>query len=105
VLYLTRRRATSVVEEPPPLVRMRRPQRHPLKPVCDGVRESGAIEYVIIVSEDVPEGTLSRLSLLDAVIEVLELAYGDVAPCRGAGPRRRTHDLAELVEREAHLAE
>jgi hypothetical protein len=53
----------------------------------------------------VPESTPSRLRLLDAVIEVLELAGGDVAPCGGAGCRRRTHDLAYLVEREAHLAE
>jgi hypothetical protein len=53
----------------------------------------------------VPESTPSRLSLLDAVIEVLELADGDVAPCGGAGCRRRTHDLADLLEREAHLAE
>jgi hypothetical protein len=53
----------------------------------------------------VPESTPSRLGLLDAVIEVLELAGGDLAPCGGAGCRRRTHDLADLVEREAHLAE
>jgi hypothetical protein len=50
------------------------------------------------------EGTPSRLSLLNAVIEVLKLADGDAAPCGGAGCRRRTHDLADLVEREAHLA-
>jgi hypothetical protein len=58
-----------------------------------------------VVSEGVLESTPSRLGLLDAVIEVLELAGGDVAPCSGAGCRRRTHDLADLVEREAHLAE
>jgi 2'-5' RNA ligase len=58
-----------------------------------------------VVSKGVPESTPSRLRLLDAVIEVLELAGGDVAPCGGAGCRRRTHDLAYLVEREAHLAE
>ena len=57
-----------------------------------------------MVSEGVPESTPSRLGLLDAVIEVLELADGDVAPCGGAGCRR-THDLADLAEREAHLAE
>ncbi|HLM21868.1 MAG TPA: hypothetical protein VK390_10125 [Propionibacteriaceae bacterium] len=50
------------------------------------------------------ESTPSRLGLLDAVIEVLELADGDLAPCGGVGCRRRTHDLADLVEREAHLA-
>jgi hypothetical protein len=51
------------------------------------------------------EGTPSRLGRLDAVIEVLELTGGDLAPCRGAGCRRRTHDLTDLVEREAHFAE
>ncbi|HLM22317.1 MAG TPA: hypothetical protein VK390_12450 [Propionibacteriaceae bacterium] len=51
------------------------------------------------------QSTPSRLSLLNAVIEVLEHAGGDVAPSGGAGCRRRTHDLADLVEREAHLAE
>jgi hypothetical protein len=59
----------------------------------------------MVVSEGVLESTPSRLGLLDAVIEVLKLAGGDVAPCGGAGCRRRTHDLADLVEREAHLAE
>jgi hypothetical protein len=84
---------------------MRRPQRRPLKPVCDGVPESGAIAYIItVVSERVLESTPSRLGLLNVVIEVLELAGGAVAPCGGAGCRRRTHDLADLVEREAHLA-
>src|SRR5215207_1096749 len=59
----------------------------------------------MVVSERVLEGTPSRLSLLDAFIEVLELAGGEVAPCGRAGWRRRTHNLADLVEREAHLAE
>src|SRR5829696_10579566 len=59
----------------------------------------------MVVSERVLQSTPSRLSLLNAVIEVLEHAGGDVAPCGGAGCRRRTHDLADLVEREAHLAE
>jgi len=59
----------------------------------------------MVVSEGVLESTPSRLGLLNAVIEVLELAGGDVAPSGGAGCRPRTHDLADLVEREAHLAE
>ena len=59
----------------------------------------------MVVSKGVPESTPSRLGLLDTVIEVLELAGGDVAPCGGVGCRRRMHDLADLVEREAHLAE
>jgi len=57
-----------------------------------------------MVSEGVLQSTPSRLGLLDAVIEILELADGDVAPCRGAGYQPRTHDLADLVKREAHLA-
>jgi hypothetical protein len=88
------------------LVRMRRPQRRPLKPVCDGVPESGAIADIItVVSERVLESTPSRLGLRNAVIEVLKLAGADVAPCGGAGCRPRTDNLADLVEREAHLAE
>ena len=59
----------------------------------------------MVVSEGVPEGTPSRLGLLDTVIEILELAGGDVAPYAGAGRRRRTQDLADLAEREAHLAQ
>jgi hypothetical protein len=59
----------------------------------------------MVVSEGVLESTPSRLGLLDAVIEVLKLAGGNVAPCGGAGCRPRTHDLTDLVEREAHLAE
>ena len=59
----------------------------------------------MVMSEGVLESTPSRLGLLNAVIEVLELAGGDVAPSGGAGCRRRTQDLADLVEREAHLAE
>jgi hypothetical protein len=59
----------------------------------------------MVMSEGVLESTPSRLGLLNAVIEVLELADGDVAPCGGAGCRRRTQDLADLVEREAHLAD
>jgi hypothetical protein len=57
------------------------------------------------VSERVLQSTPSRLGLLDAVVEILELAGGDVAPFRGAGFQPRTHDLSDLVEREAHLAE
>jgi hypothetical protein len=38
----------------------------------------------MVMSEGVPESTPSRLGLLNAVIEVLELADGDVAPCGGA---------------------
>jgi hypothetical protein len=59
----------------------------------------------MVMSEGVPESTPSRLGLLNAVIEVLKLADGDVAPSGGAGCRRRTQDLADLVEREAHLAQ
>jgi hypothetical protein len=59
----------------------------------------------MLVSEGVLQSTPSRLGLLDAVVEILELAGGDVAPFRGAGFQPRTHDLADLVEREAHLAE
>src|SRR5215211_8723391 len=85
---------------------MRRPQRGPLKPVCHRIPESGAIQDVIMaVSEGVLQSTPSCLGLLDALIKVLELAGGDVAPCGGAGSRRWTHDLADLGEREAHLAE
>jgi hypothetical protein len=47
----------------------------------------------------------SRLGPLDAVIEVLELAGRDIAACGGAGCRPGMHDLADLVERESHLAE
>jgi hypothetical protein len=60
---------------------------------------------MVVASEDVPEGTPGRLGLLDAVIEVPELAGRDVAPRAGSGCRRRTHHLADLPEREAHLAE
>ena len=55
----------------------------------------------MVVREGVLESTPSRLGLLNAVVEVFELAGGDVAPCGGAGCRRRTHDLADLVERES----
>jgi hypothetical protein len=79
-------------------MRIRRLQRNSLKPVCHGVPESGAIEDVImVVSEGVLESTPSRLGLLGAVIEVLELAGGDVAPWGGAGCRPRTHDLADRL--------
>jgi hypothetical protein len=58
-----------------------------------------------MASQSVLQSTPSRLGLRDAVIEILELAGGDVAPCRGAGYQPRTHDLSDLLEREAHLAE
>jgi hypothetical protein len=37
----------------------------------------------MVMSEGVPESTPSRLGLLNAVIEVLKLADGDLAPCHG----------------------
>jgi hypothetical protein len=58
----------------------------------------------MVVSEGVLQSTPSRLGRLDAIIKVLELRGGDIAPCGGAGRRPGTHDLADLAEREAHLA-